>query len=310
MDKPFKILRLLCILATICGGMSDSRAADDDANEADRQALRAAAADYVAALRRGDAEKLRTVWTPDGDYIDAQGQFFKAQDLLDQLSPASESAAEPGEDKPQESILRFIAPGVAIEDGATSYAVSEDGRGLVGRFTAVWVKRDGTWRLDSLREATAASSPGHPRLRDLDWLVGEWSAVAGDVAMLASWQWADSGHFLVGEFLLYGRKGELAGGTQRVGWDPVAGHAKSWTFSSHGGTGQGHWRREGDRWLVESTHVTGDGKKAKTTAIYTPVDANRFILEITGAWALSEVRAEGDALPRLRFDFRRAADDK
>ncbi len=315
MQRPYEILRLTCLLTAVCGGIAACRAAEDAPDDADSQAIRSAAQDYLVAMRSGDADKLRATWTADGDYVDATGQSFKAHELINQIAPIGESAtepaeAEPAEADPGESTLRFIAPDVAIEDGASGYFNSEVGSELTGRFAAIWVKRDGKWLLDSLRESASAAPPGHPKLRPLDWLVGEWTGATGAAAILTSWQWTDGGNFLVGEFLIYGQGREAVGGTQRIGWDPVSRQIKSWIFDSQGSMGEGRWRRDGNRWLVESTHVTADGKKSKTTASYSPGEAEKFLLEVASEWDSPEANPAGGKLPAQRFEFRRAAGDQ
>jgi ketosteroid isomerase-like protein len=307
MKEPFEFLRTFCLLAAVYVGAPACRAQGEALSDADSEAIRSAGTDYMAALRRGDVESLRKRWTADGDYIDSTGRRLKAHELLETVVPAGESAAEAAEAAPKESTLRLIAPGVAIEDGATEYAVSVDGRALVGRFTAIWVKRDGSWLLDSVREATAASTPGHPQLKALDWLVGEWTGAADDASIIVSWQWAEGGNYLVGEFLMYGQGGGPVSGTQRIAWDPVAKQIKSWIFGSHGGSGEGTWRRDGEGWLVDSKHVTADGMKWNTTSKYSPGQDGSFVLEVASTWEASANRTGIDKLPAQRFTFRRAA---
>lgn len=310
MQRSYEILRLVCLLAVVGGGMAACRAAA--APTVDELAIRTAAKEYSAAKRRGDADKLRTMWTADGDYVDATGRTFKARDLINQLVPADKSAKQPVAANPAESeaavsTLRFISPDVAIEDGESGRGVAEDGSEITSRFAAVWVKRGGKWLLDGVRESDSTSAPGHPKLKPLAWLVGEWADVTEAGSVLMSWQWSDSGNFLTGDFLIYGRGREAVGGTQRIGWDPVAGQIKSWIFDSQGGVGEGHWRLDGDRWIVESTHVMADGAKATTKSVYSLNEARDFILEVGSAWDSPKAGPEEAALPAQRFELRRAA---
>jgi ketosteroid isomerase-like protein len=99
----------------------------------DERAIRAAAKEYVMAKRRGDSEALANIWTPDGDYVDASGQVFKARDLVRRQVSASATTAAPEPIVLPESSLRFITPDVAIEDGS---GVRNGGRRkpLVGAF--------------------------------------------------------------------------------------------------------------------------------------------------------------------------------
>ncbi|HMP07542.1 MAG TPA: nuclear transport factor 2 family protein, partial [Lacipirellulaceae bacterium] len=160
-----KCVRLLGMLAALCSAAPVSLAADDGGTDADRQAVRSAAAEYRSALRRGDRAKLHELWTATGDYVDANGTAVPVHEMIDQLTPTEASADDQADAEP--GSLRVVAADVAIEDGAAGYGVSVEGCELVGRYTAIWVKRDGAWRLDSVREAAAVAPPGRPQLQPL-----------------------------------------------------------------------------------------------------------------------------------------------
>ena len=68
-------------------------------------------------------------------------------------------------------------------------------------------------------------------------------------------------------------------GTQRIGWDPVTRNIRSWVFDSEGGFGEGVWTREGNKWIVKKTGVTGDGKIASATNIISQVSKHRMTWE-------------------------------
>jgi hypothetical protein len=246
------------------------------------------------------------MWTVDGDYVNAAGQTLKAQDLIARMAPAAEPTGGSDPVDPPQSTLRFVAPSVAIEDGAVGHGAGDEGVERAGRFSAVWVKRDGKWLLASLRESAAALPPGKPELRPLAWLVGQWAGGDGEAAIIMSWDWSDNGHYLVGEYLIYGSGGEVVSGSQRLGWDPATKQIKSWTFNSQGGSGEGHWRRDGERWVVNSLHVTADGKTAKSAASYVVAADGRLNWEVKCDWDASDATQAGADLPVQRFEFRRS----
>ena len=125
------------------------RSADESQSE-DIAAIRAAAQSYLDALHRGDAKALTAAWTSDGDYVSESGHRIKAHDLIQQEFPAAAAAANT--DRPKitaaESTVRLISPEVAIEDGSSAVDAPASGAANSGRFTAVWVKRDGHWLLE------------------------------------------------------------------------------------------------------------------------------------------------------------------
>jgi uncharacterized protein (TIGR02246 family) len=271
-------------------------------------AIRAAADRYLAAVRSGNAEAMRSAWTPEGDYIDAAGQHFKAHELIRRESNAASSKIDPNADSAEltrpDSSVRFITPTVAIEDGSTEFGVSHDGSALTGRFTAVWVKRDGRWLLDSLREAISESPSTGDQLQQLSWLIGEWAGTADDQAIVISANWSDGGSYIVREFALHGGGDKLVSGTERIGWDYKTGDIVSWTFDSQGGRSESRWKRDGDRWLVESSKSMPDGKSATSTSIYTPREDGRF------SWEVRRASVADEQLPPVQIEFKRAAEDE
>src|SRR5262245_57443128 len=139
MPRSLDLLKLACLAAAFCAGRSACRAQNVGAAGTEEQAVRAAAKEYVSALRRGDANRLKTMWTTDGEYVDAAGRSFNVQELIAQIKPSAEATGAPVEVSLPRSTIRFIAPAVAIEDGPTGRVASEDGSAATGRFSAVWV---------------------------------------------------------------------------------------------------------------------------------------------------------------------------
>ena len=50
-------------------------------------------------------------------------------------------------------------------------------------------------------------------------------------------------------------------------------------FDATGGFGGGTWSRDGKKWLVKTTSVLQDGRKAAATYVLTPVDADTITLQ-------------------------------
>jgi uncharacterized protein (TIGR02246 family) len=269
----------------------------------DTAGVRAAAREYLEALRRGDLKAAAEVWTADGEYTDAAGTSQKARKLLaEQTAAAGDEAVAEAEVKLPDSTLRFVTPDVAVEDGKTKSELSEDGRLVAGKFTAVWVKRDGKWRLDSLRESAVVPPSASERLQPLEWLNGEWVGATDRGVILVSSRWCDAGHFILREFVERAADGGVTTGSQRIGWDPSIEKIKCWTFDSHGGSAEGIWRQEGDRWIVETTEVMPDGSKAAALSSYTPAGDGRFV------WEASRGKIGDKTVPTRSVEFKRAAE--
>ena len=278
-----------------------ARGAESDVDR-DTAAVRAAGKKCVAAMRNGDSEAIRKLWTRDGDYVDARGQYNKTRKLLSRHEGTGGAKADAADVKVEDSTIRFITPDVAIEDGASGETASIDGGSVTGRYTAVWVKREGEWLLDSLRESEVVTPPAKHRLQELAWLIGEWVGKTDDGAILISSHFRDDGQYIVREFVDRGDDHATVTGTQRIGWDAATGKIKCWTFDSQGGVGEGTWRRDGNRWIVEMDDVLANGEKTTVSAVYAPSGDGRFVWESGGA------KLEGERVPPRRIEFKRATE--
>jgi hypothetical protein len=273
--------------------------------QAEIAAIRAAAKSYLEAKRQHNAEEMRKSCTVDGDYVDADGRVYKMHDLISKLgntTPRNDVA--PAEVAPPQTSLRFITSDVAIEDSTADSETMSDGRVPFSRFTAVWVKRNGRWLLDSLRESSTASATTNSRLLPLAWLLGEWSAKAGDSATLVSARWSDGGHYIVRDFVVRRPNSEAITASQRIGWDPRVQGIKSWSFDSQGGFGEALWVQDGPKWIVESKDVTADGKTSRSATAYTPSGTDRYVWEVRSATIGSDEAAS------KRVEFKRAPADE
>jgi len=85
--------------------------------------------------------------------------------------------------------------------------------------------------------------------------------------------------------------------SQRVGWAPAAGAIRSWVFDSVGGFGEGAWKREGNRWVIEAVGVLPDGGSGNAINTYEFVDANTFV------WRSRERTVDGQPLADVEMKF-------
>src|SRR5260370_14929118 len=53
----------------------------------------------------------------------------------------------------------------------------------------------------------------------------------------------------------------IGGGTQWIGWDPIAKGIRSWTFETGGGFGEATWTQDGDKWLLKAACVVRERQK-------------------------------------------------
>src|SRR5262249_46919070 len=166
------------------------------------------------------------------------------------------------------------------------------GPATVARFTAVLVKKDGEWYLESVHDSVAHPPSHAEHLEDLEWLIGEWTGEAekGESAT-ASYEWAENQNFIVSSFATTVDGAPVAGGTQWIGWDAIDKQVRSWSFYSRGGFGEATWTKEGNNWALKTTARTADGKKVSATNIVTKTDDDHM------TWQLTKLTVDGESLP-------------
>lgn len=262
-----KYFALVLLVVSTCGLFAQ---AQTGGRQQDEEAIRRVAQEYLAALARGDAKAMGELWTSDGDVVDEAGRSYPARSVIMQESSEGE-AARPVV-KLTGSKIRFLTSDVALEDG-TSEVSNPTAQGvapLVGRFTLIWVKQDGNWRLASLRETRSDPPATAAQLAELDWLAGDWTGENGDTTIDISTRWNETRTYLLRDLKVLREGHVVFSGTQRIGWDPVTRTIKSWVFDTDGGHGEGTWTKVGDRWLVHGSGVLANGQRTTSTNEYSP----------------------------------------
>jgi hypothetical protein len=136
---------------------------------------------------------------------------------------------------------------------------------------------------------TAQASP----LEALDWMVGTWIDEGEDATIITECSWTKNRKFLKRSFQMKIDKETTLEGDQFVGWDPLAGQIRSWTFDSEGGFGEGIWIQDGDQWLVKASFVLADGSRASSLNVYTYVDDD------TIRWQSTNREIAGELQPNI-----------
>ena len=163
----------------------------------------------------------------------------------------------------------------------------------------------GTAQDDAAVETTAAEQPDvsvdvvadeagpTSPLEELDWMVGEWIDGGEDSTITTNCSWTKNRKFLKRSFKVKIDEEVSLEGDQFVGWDPITGQIRSWTFDSEGGIGQGRWIQDGKRWLVKASFVLADGARASALNVYTYVDAD------TIRWQSTNREIAGELQPNI-----------
>ncbi len=254
--------------------------------------VQAATDAFVRAYNAGDVKAIAALFTEDAESTDEDGTLIQGKSAIADLF-AQALAANPGSKmEVRVDSLRFLSPDVAKEEGRCT--ITRAGGGTdVDRYTVLYVKKDGQWLQSSVREHPDQDVSPHERLKELEWLLGDWINESQDAVVRTSCKWSDDGNFLIRDFMMKTQGHTVLSGTQRIGWDPIRHQFKAWIFDSEGGFGDGYWNRNGDQWVIKAEGVRQDGKHASVTNIITRLGKDR------AAWKSVDVTIGGAAMPGI-----------
>lgn len=261
---------------------------------ADEAAVRETGTAYVTAFNGRDADALAGMWSPEAVYTNriTGEEVVGRPAIAEQFKALFEAAPELKLAVDVESI-RFLSPGVAVENGTARF-VPAQGEPEEVRYGAVYVKRDGKWLLDRVNdEAPEAVTSHYEQLQALEWLVGRWVDQDEHVRIETQCTWAKNQNFLIRSFTVAAGNQISMSGMQVIGWDAGDKKIRSWTFDSDGGTAEAVWSKQGNDWYVHNHGVLADGRKASMVNVIKPVDENSF------TWQTVERTVGGELQPNV-----------
>ena len=257
-------------------------AAEPSREAKDIAAIRAAVDSYVAAFNRGDAKAVAGHWSETGEWISPDGERVAGRPAIEKAMTSFFAQNKGAKIEVLDPKVRLVTPEVAIEDGGAR-VIGPNELPNETTYVAIHVKRNGQWKLDSVRETdvpnpSAAAAP----LEELAWMVGNWIDQSKDATVETTVAWTKNKSFLTCTFKLSVPGMDDLEGTQVIGWDAAAGTIRSWMFDSDGGFGEGVWAQQDNRWTVKFNQTLPDGRKASSTNVYTCVDPNHYTWKSIG----------------------------
>jgi uncharacterized protein (TIGR02246 family) len=260
-------------------------------SEADEKAIRATAEDFVTAFNAGNSKAIGLLWAPDAEYTDESGQTFHGRaaiekeyaELFKQQRGATMTVAI-------ESI-RFLGPDIAVEKGVAKVKSSKEAAAMGARYTVVHARRDGKWTMVVGRDAPYVSGSNEDYLKDLEWLIGDWTVDAKDRPLKIRFEWMAQRNFIKNTYIIDKDGQSTLTGGQIIGWNPKLGRIVSWHFDAQGGFGNDVWTKDGAKWVIDASGVFRNGSESASVNILTPIDANSF------TWQSIKRSLEGVRLP-------------
>ncbi len=246
------------------------------------QEIAAEADATVKAFNSGDATALAGMFIEDGELVDENGSVTESRAEIAALFKRFFERFPKATLEMEVTDAREVGDDVVIEEGVRRITTDQGGAAAQVRYVAVRTKQGNHWPLASYREFSDDPLPTPTEmLASLDWIVGEWVDESPDGKTQISYRWSEDGNFLLGEYNL-SVGGQSAGkSVQRIGWDPVEGTLRSWTFDSDGGFSEGEWMGTDEGWVVKSEATLPDGTIGSATVIIRPSDNDHFVVEST-----------------------------
>jgi uncharacterized protein (TIGR02246 family) len=300
MNSQKRLIAAFCFVAAVAlGGFIGQgklpAVADEPSAAATDDAAKERRAGYIAAFDRGDAKAVAQFWTPDATYVDDVGNEHKGRDDIEKLYEKQFAAHKGAKLAIHVTSRKQLTPDVMLNDGITEVTQPEGGPPTSARFTAVLVKKEGEWLLQSVRDSVAYPPSNADHFDDLEWLIGEWAGETekGDSAT-AEYEWEHDQNFIVSQYAITLDGVPVSGGTQWIGWDAVEKQIRSWTFYSGGGFGGAIWTKEGNNWVLKTSAQTAAGNHVTATNIITKIDDDHM------SWQLTKLTVDGKTLPDLQ----------
>lgn len=288
---------LSCVLMMLSTPLF-SAAQDTAENE---QAIRQAGKEYVAAFNRHDAKAIAAQWSPDAVYTNrATGEQVTGRTAIEaQFVELFESQNDLKLDISVESI-QFISPNVAVEHGTAKFLQPEIDPEQV-EYTAVYVRRDGSWLLDRVTDEDDKTIPSqYEHLMQLEWMIGAWVDEDEQARIVTECNWTRNKNFINRSFTV-AIEGQInMAGMQIIGWDAAAQQIRSWTFDSTGGFSAGTWSQKDNRWYISKKGILPDGRKASAVNVVTFVDDDTMTLQSVARSIDGEIQPNIDEVVIVR----------
>jgi len=249
-----------------------AQAAATSAPSAEEKPIRDAVDAFAKAYNTPDIQTLGALFTDDANVVDSAGEATRGKAAITEMY-ATALEENPGlKLEPKVLEIRFLTPGVARVEGQTRLSTATGDATEFTRFSSLSVRRDGKWLVAEIREypAPVEDVSSYDRLKEIEWMVGDWVDESESVKASSNVRWADNKSFLIRTYQVEVKGEKATSGTVFIGWDPQTGQIKSWLFDAEGGHGEALWTRSGEKeWVVKAQGVLRDGRPTSATQIHT-----------------------------------------
>jgi uncharacterized protein (TIGR02246 family) len=235
----------------------------------------------VKAFNAGDAAALGGMFLETGELVDEAGNVHTGKAAITDLFTGFFGRFPKATLEMVVDSARPVGETLAVEEGQRRITTPE-GEPAQVRYVAVRSKQADRWQIASYREfANDPLLTPREALQGAAWIVGDWVDENPEGRTEITFRWSDDGNFLIGDYTMSAAGAGESRSTQRIGWDPVNGQVRSWTFDDDGGFTEGRWTRTDEGWMVTSEATMPDGTAGSATLFITVKDADHLVVRGT-----------------------------
>lgn len=240
---------------------------------ADVAAIKKTTRGLARALQSGDAKAVAAHWTDNGEYFAEDGTTLRGRAAIEAAYRTMfEKKKVRVAGKVETTSIRFPSRDTAIEEG--QFTAQRGDEAVTTKYTILHVREGGQWLMAVVREWPSEGLA----VRDLDWLIGTWTAANKDTDIRTTYEWWGNKTFIRVHITLK-QKDKSSEGFQMIGKDAATGQLRSWTFDKDGSFGEATWNRDGKKWTLDFEGVLADGSTLAATNILTRIDSDTFTFQ-------------------------------
>src|SRR5262245_14433268 len=170
----------------------------------DQEAVHKALEGLVNAFNANDAKGAAAAFAANAEFIDDESNRIEGPAAIEALLAKFFKDNKGAKIQLTPDGVRTVAPGVAIEDGESVITVPEKSTQSVRQFTITYAKVGDAWKIASIREYPEEPEvvPPAERLKELEWLVGDWVDEGGDSLVTTTVKFAADKSHLTRDFVV------------------------------------------------------------------------------------------------------------
>jgi uncharacterized protein (TIGR02246 family) len=292
---------IIALSLTVASSLAFAQApAANPATSEARKIAKAREDAYVTAFNSADLKALGDLHAEDVQFTTDDGRIISGRAAVVDGLARYFAKSRGSKLEIQLESARPLTPEVLATNGLST-VISAQGNRDSTRYAVTYVKKGDDWLIAQVEEAAPPPFDAAAQaLGELAWMIGDWKDEAPGLTVETKVAWTKSNHFIRRSFTVTREGSNTVEGTEIIGYDPVAGHLRSWVFDSEGGFGESSWRQEGTKWLSNVKATGPDGSQSTAQHVINKIDENKY------TWESVNRTRNGEVLPNLdRIDVSR-----